>query len=76
MKFAKATELNRKSGRAKWRDLLCACPPNKGLRVSSQAVPKQVVRRELVQAFPDLVAGTQSNHPRGCGGSFSLGCLG
>ena len=28
MKFANATNINRKSGVAKWRDLLCAYPPN------------------------------------------------
>jgi hypothetical protein len=29
MKIANATELNRKSGVAQWRDLLCACLPSK-----------------------------------------------
>jgi hypothetical protein len=29
MKLANATELNRKSGVAQWRDLLCAYTPNK-----------------------------------------------
>ena len=28
MKLANATNLDRKSGRAEWRDLLCAFPPN------------------------------------------------
>jgi hypothetical protein len=30
MLFANATNTNRKSGVAKWRDLLCAYPPKKG----------------------------------------------
>ncbi len=30
MKFASATNLDRNSGVAKWRDLLCAFPPNQG----------------------------------------------
>jgi hypothetical protein len=46
MKLANATELNRKSGAAKWRDLLCAYLPNKGLASELATLPKQVVYEE------------------------------
>jgi hypothetical protein len=58
MKPANATELNRKSGAAKWRDLPCAYPPNEG-PVSSLILPKQILhpdRRDLLFSQPRLAS--------------------
>ena len=59
MKFANATNLNRKSGVAEWRDLLCAFPNNnssrvqlstgwRDLRFSSGLIPCSKHRRECL----------------------------
>jgi hypothetical protein len=46
MKLANASELNRKSGEAKWKDLLCAYPPNERPASELANLPQQVVHWE------------------------------
>jgi hypothetical protein len=65
MEFANATNINRKSGVAKWSDLLCAYPPNNRILQQNPAdTPPKWNRVTCTGSCEENSASQQERQPR------------